>query len=52
MTREEKIQAIVAAVQTDATLLALMRAAIANSLPDVEDPRLDVLIQILGISQT
>lgn len=49
MTREDKIAAIIQAIQTDATLFALMRIAIAQNLPNIEDARLDMLMYLLGL---
>lgn len=51
MSDADKVTAIVAAIQTDATLVALLRLMVTNNLPNVPSAQLDAIMANLGISQ-
>lgn len=50
MTNQQMIDAILQSIQNDAKLLTLMRASIAQNLPNLETARLQILCAALGIS--
>lgn len=49
MTDQQKIQAILQAIQTDSNLFTVMRAGIANNIGNLDTAHLDALCQALGI---
>lgn len=49
MTKEQKILAILQAIQENDNLFTLLRASVNKNLPNVEEPVLDQLILLLGI---
>ena len=48
MTREEKIAAIISAIQDDAKLIKVLRIAVSNNIINVEDAKLDAILAALG----
>lgn len=48
MTREEKIAAIISAIQDDVKLIKLLRALVTNNIINVPDDRLDATLAVLN----
>lgn len=48
MSHDEKVAYIVAQIADDVLLVRLLRIAISNQLPNIEDARLDALIAALS----
>lgn len=51
MSDQDKITAILDAIQSDANLFALLRLMIARNIVNVPSIQLDAMMQALGISQ-
>lgn len=51
MSDSDKITAILTAIQTDATLLRLLRIMIANNIVNVPSAQLDSMMLALGLTQ-
>lgn len=49
MTNAQMIAAIIAAIQTDANVILVMRAVVTNNLPNVSTTQLTNICTILGI---
>lgn len=52
MTDMQKIQAILAAIQTDSQLMLLLRTMITNNIVNVPSANLDAMMIVLGLTQT
>lgn len=52
MNRAEMLAAIIAAIQTDANLLTLVRASVTYNMQFQEDARMIVICGIVGIDPT
>lgn len=50
MSDQDKITAILNAIQNDQTLVILLRALIANNLPQVSTQQLDAIMYALGLT--
>lgn len=50
MTTQDKIDSIIAAIQTDTAVIALMRALLTKNLPIMQDFQLDNIRTALGLS--
>lgn len=50
MTDQQKITAILQAIQTDSNLLKLLRLSVTNNLSNVPSAQLDIIMQALGLS--
>lgn len=50
MTDQQKIAAILQAIQTDANLFTVLRIGIANNIGNVSTAQLDYICQALGIA--
>lgn len=49
MTQQDKINSILAAIQTDANIIILIRALVTNNLPIVSDAQLNAMLAALGL---
>lgn len=50
MTDQDKIAAILLAIQNDVNLLKLLRISVTNNITDIPSIQLDVIMNALGIS--
>lgn len=48
MTKEEKIQFIIAAIQNDAVLLSVIRVRVSNVVNNLDDTLIDALFNLLN----
>jgi len=48
MTREEKIQFIMTAIQSDAVLLSVIRVRVTNAVNNLDDTLIDALFNLLN----
>lgn len=52
MTDQDMQTAIIQAIQTDSTLIALMRVAVANNIPNLDTAHLTAMMNALNIPIT
>lgn len=52
MTDQDRINAIITAIQTDANIILLLRQGITNQLPNMQSPQLHMICVLFGINDS
>lgn len=49
MTDQDRITAIIQAIQTDANIILILRQGITNQLPNMQSQQLQMIMTLLGL---